>query len=53
MKYGFYSTNDSKREIIHSGVFQSSHDAAAFFAALKGLDINTFLQLFIITTVTR
>lgn len=53
MKYGFYSKNDSKREIIHSGTFQSSHDAAAFFAALKGLDIATFLNLFTITTVTR
>lgn len=53
MRFGFYSKNDSKREVIHSGVFQSSHDAAAFFAALKGLDIATFLSLFTITTIAK
>lgn len=53
MRFGFYSKNDTKREIIHSGVFKNSHDAAAFFAAMKGLNINTFLDLFNITTVSN
>lgn len=51
MRFGFYSKNDPNREIIHSGVFQSSHDAAAVFAAMKGLNINVFLDLFNITIV--
>jgi hypothetical protein len=53
MKFGFYSKNDPNREIIHSGVFQSSHDAAAVFAAMKGLSINVFLDLFNITIVSN
>ena len=53
MRFGFYSKNDPNREIINSGVFQTSHDAACFFAALKGLDVSTFLNLFNITTLTN
>ena len=53
MKFGFYSKNDPNREIIHSGVFQSSHDAAAVFAAMKGLNVNVFLDLFNITIVSN
>ena len=53
MKFGFYSKNDPSREIINSGVFQTSHDAACFFAALKGLDVSTFLNLFNITTISN
>jgi hypothetical protein len=52
MRFGFYSKNDRNREVIHSGVFQSSHDAAAVFAAMKGLNINVFLDLFTITIVS-
>ena len=52
MRFGFYSKNDPNREVIHSGVFQSSHDAAAVFAAMKGLSINVFLDLFNITIVS-
>ena len=53
MRFGFYSKNDSQREIINSGVFKNSEDAAIFFAALKGLDITTFLSLFTITTIAK
>ena len=53
MRFGFYSKNDPNREIINSGVFQTSHDAACFFAALKGLDVSTFLNLFNITTISN
>ena len=53
MRFGFYSKNDPNREIINSGVFQTSQDAACFFAALKGLDVSTFLNLFNITTLTN
>ncbi len=53
MRFGFYSKNDPNREVIHSGVFQSSHDAAAVFAAMKGLSINVFLDLFNITIVSN
>jgi len=53
MRFGFYSKNDPNREIINSGVFQTSHDAACFFAALKGLDVSTFLDLFNITTISN
>ena len=52
MRFGFYNKNDRNREVIHSGVFQSSHDAAAVFAAMKGLSINVFLDLFTITIVS-
>jgi len=52
MKFGFYSKNDPDREIINSGVFQSSHDAAIFFAAMKGLTVNVFVDLFNITPIT-
>ena len=52
MKFGFYSKNDPDREIINLGVFQSSQDAAIFFAAMKGLTVNVFVDLFNITPVT-
>lgn len=51
MKYGFYNTNDSKREIINSGVFKSSEEAVTFFAAIKGLPVDTFLNLYTIVAV--
>ena len=53
MRFGFYSKNDPRREVISSGVFQTSHDAACFFAAMKGLNVSTFLDLFNITTVSN
>ena len=53
MKFGFYSKNDPSREVINSGVFQTSHDAACFFAAMKGLNVDIFLDLFNITTVNN
>jgi len=52
MRFGFYSKNDPSREIINSGIFQSSQDAAIFFAAMKGLTVNVFVDLFNITPVT-
>jgi len=52
MKFGFYSKNDPDREIINSGAFQSSQDAAIFFAAMKGLTVNVFVDLFNITPIT-
>lgn len=52
MKFGFYNTSDPNREIINSGIFQSSEDAVAFFAAMKGLAVDTFINLFTITRIT-
>jgi len=52
MRFGFYSKNDPNREIINSGVFQTSQDAAIFFAAMKGLSVNIFVDLFNITLIT-
>jgi len=52
MKFGFYSKHNPDREIINSGIFRDSHTAAAVFAAMKGLSIDTFLDLFNITILS-
>ena len=46
MKIGYYSINDSNKEIIHSEEFNSLLDAVYFFAAMKRLEPDEFLKLY-------
>ena len=46
MKVGFYPINDSKKEIITSGVFPSMNQAIEIFAQMKNLSPEVFLELY-------
>lgn len=53
MKYGFYNKSDSTKELIDSKEFRDFGDAINFFAAMKGLPVDKFLEIFAVTVVKQ
>jgi hypothetical protein len=53
MTIGFYRNNDDSREIIKSGDFTDLSQAVEFFAAMKGLTVDSFLELFTVIPLKR
>jgi len=53
MTIGFYRNNDDNREIIKSGNFTDLGQAVEFFAAMKGLTVDSFLELFTVIPLKR
>ena len=53
MILGFYRNNDSNREIIKTGEFTDLTQAVEFFAEMKGLSVEGFLELFTVIPVKR
>jgi len=53
MIFGFYRKNDDNREIIKSQKFTDLNQAVAFFAAMKGLSQEGFLELFTVIPLKR
>jgi hypothetical protein len=53
MTIGFYRNNDDNREIIKSGDFIDLGQAVEFFAAMKGLTVDSFLELFTVIPLKR
>ncbi len=53
MTIGFYRNNDDSREIIKSGDFIDLGQAVEFFAAMKGLTVDSFLELFTVVPLKR
>jgi len=44
--FKFCCKNDSKRESISKCQKKNMHDAIEYFAKLKGLDVDSFLEIF-------
>ena len=53
MKFGFYSKNDPGKEIIMVQKAETLQQAVEFFAAVKGLPVEKFLDLFAVTNIKR
>lgn len=53
MTFGFYNRNDNNRELIKSGEFVDLAQAVEFFAAMKGLSQEAFLDLFTVILIKR
>lgn len=51
MKFGFYRKNDSNKEIIMTQTAEDMHQAVQFFAAMKGLPVEQFLEIFAVTNI--
>ncbi len=51
MKYGFYSKRDTTAELIDSREFRELAEAVKFFAAMKGLTVEQFLEIFTVIPV--
>jgi hypothetical protein len=51
MKFGFYRKNDPNKEIIMTQVAETMQQAVSFFAAMKGLPVEQFLEIFSVTNI--
>ena len=51
MKFGFYRKNDPNKEIIMTKTAQDLQQAVEFFAAMKGLKVEQFLDIFAVTNL--
>ena len=51
MKFGFYRKNDSNKEIIMIKTAEDMQQAVEFFAAMKGLKVKPFLEIFAVTNL--
>ena len=51
MKFGFYRSNDPNKEIIMTQTAEAKQQAVEFFAAMKGLSVEQFLQIFSVTNI--
>jgi hypothetical protein len=51
MKFGFYRNNDSNKEIIMTQTAETMQQAVSFFAAMKGLPVEQFLEIFSVTNI--
>jgi hypothetical protein len=45
-KYGYFSRVDSTRELLDSIIAVNEEDAICFFSTKKGLNKNSFLDIF-------
>jgi hypothetical protein len=53
MKFGFYRKNDPNKEIIMVQSAETLQQAVQFFAAMKGLHVEQFLEIFSVTNIKR
>jgi hypothetical protein len=51
MKFGFYKKNDPNKEIIMIQAAETMQQAVEFFAAMKGLPVQQFLEIFAVTNL--
>ncbi len=51
MKFGFYRKNDRNREVIMVQSAETLQQAVEFFAAMKGLPVEQFLEIFTVTNL--
>jgi hypothetical protein len=51
MKFGFYRNNDPNKEIIMTQTAETMPQAVQFFAAMKGLSVEQFLEIFSVTNI--
>ena len=51
MKFGFYRKNDPNKEVIMAQSAETLQQAVEFFAAMKGLSVEQFLQIFSVTNI--
>ena len=51
MKFGFYKKNDPDKEIIITQTAENIQQATVFFAAMKGLSVEKFLDIFAIKNI--
>jgi hypothetical protein len=51
MRYGFYSKRDTTAELVDSREFRELAEAIKFFAAMKGLTVEQFLEIFTVIPV--
>jgi hypothetical protein len=51
MKFGFYRKNDPNKEIIMTQTAEDMQQAVQFFAAMKGLKVEQFLEIFSVTNL--
>jgi hypothetical protein len=51
MKFGFYRKNDPNREVVMVQSAETMQQAVEFFAAMKGLSVEQFLEIFSVTNI--
>ena len=51
MKFGFYRKNDPNKEVIMVQTAETMQQAVEFFAAMKGLSVQQFLEIFAVTNI--
>jgi hypothetical protein len=51
MKFGFYRNNDPNKEIIMTQIAETMPQAVQFFAAMKSLSVEQFLEIFSVTNI--
>lgn len=51
MKFGFYRKNDPNKEIVMVQAAETIQQAVDFFAAMKGLSVEQFLEIFAVTNI--
>ena len=51
MKFGFYRKNDPNKEVIMIQAAETMQQAVEFFAAMKGLSVEQFLEIFAVTNL--
>ena len=51
MKFGFYRSNDPNKEIIMTQTAEAMQQAVEFFAAMKSLPVEQFLEIFSVTNI--
>jgi len=53
MKFGFYRKNDPSKEIIMTKTAEDMQHAVEFFAAIKGLQVEQFLEIFAVKNIKQ
>ena len=51
MKFGFYRKNDPSKEVIMVQSTETMQQAVEFFAAMKSLPVEQFLEIFSVTNI--
>jgi hypothetical protein len=51
MKFGFYRKNDPNKEVIMVQSTETIQQAVEFFAAMKSLPVEQFLEIFSVTNI--
>ena len=51
MKFGFYRKNDPNKEVIMVQTAETMQQAVQFFAAMKGLPVEQFLEIYSVTNI--